>query len=534
MFGSGVGSKSSDELPSDFGSVMQRIAIVLLSLVALACAHAMLYHLHYILAPFILSGFLVFALEPSVTRIYNLLAGLALPYRWCCCCMHRRWRGRGERNRDGSSSDESSDDSFGVDEHEEAQMLLDDHSGADWEGWATHILDGLCRLIAVVFVLGTLILFIAFLFYLLASGALQIKENWAAYQKGMGSWIAWCDQMRDMLVGQLKLSPALNARVRTMYTSVLVRFQDLILELVNMMLNFVTGSVSFAVIVILYMLFWLFQPLPISGKASTLVQSYLWKKTVVSFLYGVSVALLLRCLGIDLPAFFGLVSFFLNFVPEVGALISMLAPVPLILLNGNIQSPVTYVIISLIGQVVLKLMIGNVLELRLVSADDEMSLHPVWVLLSLNYFGFLWGPVGMLISVPLLATLKSIVISREEELKVKQPYLSDLAGQVLACLEGRGRKDERRRSTWLLPFAGGPASMTPKEKDLMQDTLHTHYGPIEEAPHTTSPSSVEGLATEKSDVQPPVAAATAPKKPRQPEASRSVQADAEEHRAEQP
>jgi len=354
--------------------------------------------------------------------------------------------------------------------------------------------------------------------YFLVSGALQIKDNWMAYQKGAESLIAWCDVKRDILVSQLKLSPALNDRVRTMYTSILQKLQEWILALINMMLSFVTGSVSFAIIVLLYMVFWLFQPLPIGGKASALVQGYMWKKTLVSSLYGASVAILLWCLGVDLPAFFGLVSFFLNFVPELGALLSMLAPVPLILLNGNLESPITILAVALIGQVVLKLLIGNVLEMRLVSEDGEMSLHPVWVLLSLNYFGFLWGPVGMLISVPLLATLKGIVISKEEELKPQQPYLSHVAGQILACLEGRRQKDERRRSTWLLPFPFN-AQQPPKDKD----------GPI---PHTDD-SRVS--SDEKGAQSPPATAATAtaPKKPRQPEAARSAQGDIEEQKLQQ-
>jgi len=465
---------SSETLPSDIGSVLQRIAVALLGLVALACAHAMLYHLHYILAPFILSGFLVFALEPSVRRIYNALAGRVAPYRWCCCGTHRRWHRRRRQQEGGPSSQESETsegESADSEERQESQILLGDQVDSDWERYATHILDGMCRFIAVVIVLGTMVLVALFLIYLLASGALQIKENWQAYQKGMTNWVAWLDTMRDGLVARLKLSGAMDSRVRMVYTNVLAKFQELILVLVNMIVTFATGSVSFAVIVLLYMLFWLFQPLPIGGKASALVHSYLWKKMLVSFLYGVSVATLLFCLGVDLPAFFGLVSFFLNFVPEVGAFISMLAPVPLILLNGNIERPITWLILALVGQVVLKLLIGNFLELRLVSDDHEMRLHPVWVLLSLNYFGFLWGPVGMLISVPLLATLKSILISQQEGLKEQQPVLADFAGGVLACLEGRRQQGHRRRSTWLLPFA---AAATPEKPASQEPAAEVH------------------------------------------------------------
>jgi len=303
------------------------------------------------------------------------------------------------------------------------------------------------------------------------------------------------------------------------YTNILSRFQELIAQLVDMIVTFATGSISFAVIVILYMIFWLFQPLPIGGKASTLVQSYIWKKAVVSCLYGMSVALLLFCLGVDLPTFFGLVSFCLYFVPEVGAFISMLAPVPLILLNGDFEHPISCLMVALLGQVILKLLIGNFLELKLISDDDEMSLHPVWVLLSLNYFGFLWGPVGMLISVPLLATLKSIVISKEQELKEKQPYLADLAGGVLACLEGRKRHDARRqRSSWLLPFNMPPSD---KEKSTTREAIEEVSSDSEAG---LQHSDAEIVSTEEGGEA--SAVASGPKKTRQPEVTKASQGQA--------
>jgi len=515
MFPPATQGVTSAALPSDIGSVLQRMAVALLGLVALACAHAMLYHLHYILAPFILSGFLVFALEPSVQKIYKSLAGLDERKRWCCCCMRRRWRSRRLQQGD-ASSEASEEESADSEDHQEAQILLGDQAGADWEGYTIRVMDGVCRLIAVILVLGGVLLIALFLIYLLASGAMQIKDNWLAYQKGAESWVSWLDDLRNAIITRLKLSKAMDSRVKMVYTNVLARFQELILQLVNMIVAFVTGGVSFAVIVLMYMLFWLFQPLPISGKASTLVQSYILTKTLVAFLYGTSVASLLFCLGVDLPTFFGLVSFCLYFVPEVGAFISMLAPVPLILLNGNLDHPISVLMVALIGQVLLKLLIGNFLELRLVSKDDEMSLHPVWVLLSLNYFGFLWGPVGMLISVPLLATLKSILISKEEELKEQQPFLADCAGNVLACLEGRKRRDDRRRrSTWLLPFATPAAP----QKEMPQESAAENRPQPEEADVPQS----DPVSKEEVSEEPAASMATGPKKTRQPESLKASQ-----------
>lgn len=514
MFPTAIKGATSEALPSDIGSVLQRLSVAFLAFMAFACVHAILYHLHYILAPFVLSGFLVFALEPSVKKIYRSLAGLSPPYRWCCCCMHRRWRSRHIDTSSEQESEASSEESTESEERQEARVLLPDQAGADWEGYSVRILDGGCRMVAVLIVLAGLILLAVSLVYLLASGALHIKDHWQAYQKGVDSWVAWLDSMRDAIVARSKVSGALDARVKMVYTNILTRVQELILQLVNSIVTFVSEGVSFAVMVLLYMLFWLFQPLPISGKASSLVQSYIWKKALVGFLYGMSVAMFLFCLRIDLPIFFGLVSFCLYFVPEVGAFISMLAPVPLILLNGNFESPIVLLFVALLGQVFLKLLIGNFLELRLVSDDEEMSLHPVWVLLSLNYFGFLWGPVGMLVSVPLLATLKSIVISKEEELREQQPYIAELARNISACLEGRKNQGkERRRSTWLLPFAFRPSQQ--------KEELEAHCQPqIAEPPLSASIDAAQDDTTLKEEVGGP------PKKVRQPALAKTSQSEA--------
>jgi predicted PurR-regulated permease PerM len=505
------------------GSIMQRIGIAFLGFLALACTHAMLYHLHYILAPFFLSAILVFGLEPSVQKLYKSLAGLSHPHRWCCCCATRRWRSRAlsRGNLAWKQGDSSSEDSPDAEGRQEAQVLLADKEDGEWEKYSIRLLDAMCRLVAVLIVVASVILVAVLLIYFLAGGAFKIKDNWSAYQKGASGWSVWLDKMRDSAVSRLHFSRSMDARVRMVYTNILSRFQQMIEQLVDRIVAFATGGISLAVMVILYMIFWLFQPLPISGHASVLVQTYLWKKSLVAFLYGMGVTLLLSCLHIDLPMFFGLVAFCLHFVPEVGAFISMIAPMPLIFLNGELEHPFRCMLISLFGQIVLKLLI-NLVEMRLISADDEMSLHPVWVLLSLNYFGFLWGPVGMLISVPLLAIMKSMIISQQEEMETKQPFIADIAGYFLACLEGRKRHTVRRRSVWLFPLEL-PFGLTPSMA-FIQNKEIVHKLEKESTSEEEEEAEEQGFVTDAVGEPSPLTSA-APKKIRKSEATRTSQQD---------
>mmetsp|Transcript_43238 Transcript_43238/g.116254 ORF Transcript_43238/g.116254 Transcript_43238/m.116254 type:complete len:495 (-) Transcript_43238:7-1491(-) len=416
--------------------LMQQFAVLCLAVVALVCAHEFLYHLHSILMPFVLSGFLVFAVEPAVDLVYGFLAGLSPPHRWCGCCFPRRcWplpRGKPSAGRDGASSSQSEGGPEPDSDAAAAEPLL----GAGAAEQPRGPLEGLCRFAAVGLVLFVVVMVGCASVSLLVRGAMHLKESWGAYQVGLDNWVKWLDMATMRVSGKLNLHHAkgVEAQFKELYNYVLLRLQDAVSTLVNEIVANVSAGISTVVMVFLYVLFWLWRPLPISGNASALVRNYLVKKTFVSSVYGSGVTLLFFVVGNDLAIFFGMVSFFLNYVPEVGAIISMLVPAPVILLDGRLHSPVVALGALTFGQVLLKLAINNVLEVKLIEHDREMSIHPVWVLLNLNYFGYVWGPIGMLVSVPLLAMLKSAALSLACD---TDDALAGWAEAALSILEGR-------------------------------------------------------------------------------------------------
>jgi len=71
-------------------SIWQRMTVACLALISLVCVHYVFYHLYAIMIPFFLSALIVFALQPSVECLYQFLAGLSAPFRWCGCCCQRR------------------------------------------------------------------------------------------------------------------------------------------------------------------------------------------------------------------------------------------------------------------------------------------------------------------------------------------------------------------------------------------------------------------------------------------------------------
>jgi len=159
-------------------------------------------------------------------------------------------------------------------------------------------------------------------------------------------------------------------------------------------------------------------------------------KTICSGGLGVSLAISFALLGIDLAILFGMVAFFLNYVPEIGMLISLLVPVPVIMLDGRLENPFRVLLLATLVQSMLKFFWCNIVEVKLIEMDKEMAIHPVWVIGGLSYFGYIWGPIGMLISVPLLAIAKAAAMSANI-IFPDEPDVTRLSDVFLACLEGR-------------------------------------------------------------------------------------------------
>jgi predicted PurR-regulated permease PerM len=131
-------------------------------------------------------------------------------------------------------------------------------------------------------------------------------------------------------------------------------------------------------------------------------------KTLVSMCTGTLVAVFVFIMGLDYPLLWGMLAFALNYVPNIG---SIIAAVPAVLL-AIIQIGIVKAMIIAAGYVVLNLVMGNVIEPRFMGRS--LGLSTMVVFLSLVFWGWILGPVGMLLSVPLTITAKIALDSREE------------------------------------------------------------------------------------------------------------------------
>ena len=148
--------------------------------------------------------------------------------------------------------------------------------------------------------------------------------------------------------------------------------------------------------------------LPHFSRFSDTLKRYMVIKTWVSIGTGLVIGIWLAVLGVDYPVLWGVLAFALNFVPNIG---SVIAAIPAVLL-ALIQIDGQTAILAAAGYVVVNLVMGNVIEPRYMGR--HLGLSTLVVFLSLVFWGWVLGPVGMLLSVPLTMTVKIALESHED------------------------------------------------------------------------------------------------------------------------
>lgn len=130
------------------------------------------------------------------------------------------------------------------------------------------------------------------------------------------------------------------------------------------------------------------------------VIGYLGVKTFVSLITGGLVWILLESLGVQYAILWAILSFLLNYVPNIG---SILAGIPIVI-QALVLNGFSIGLGTLIGIIAINMIIGNALEPKLMG--KKLGLSTLVVFLSLLFWGWLLGTVGMLLSVPLTMACK--------------------------------------------------------------------------------------------------------------------------------
>jgi AI-2 transport protein TqsA len=203
---------------------------------------------------------------------------------------------------------------------------------------------------------------------------------------------------------------------------------DLGVQWIRTALSAIYGLISQAVIVLIYLLFILgeqsgfrrrieqaFKPEQAERTLSVLysinhsIERYIAIKTALSLLTGVLTTVIVALFGVDYALLWGLMAFLLNFIPYLGSVVATLLPVLLSLVQ--LQSPLTSLMLLICLAVAQN---GIAYLVEPVFTGKQLNLSPLVVLFALAFWGGLWGAVGMILAVPLVAVLKAILENIDE------------------------------------------------------------------------------------------------------------------------
>jgi predicted PurR-regulated permease PerM len=191
-------------------------------------------------------------------------------------------------------------------------------------------------------------------------------------------------------------------------------------KLVGSLLNSLSSILGNAFLIIIYVLFLMaeeryfrakiaafFRKTENKDKAMGIVRKiddslsrYVYLKTLVSLVTGGLSYIALQVIGVDFAFFWAFMIFLLNYIPNIGSLIATLFPALIAALQFGDYHQALWVLLS-VG--VIQALVGNIVEPKVMG--NTLNVSPLVVILSLVFWGFLWGIVGMILSVPIMVML---------------------------------------------------------------------------------------------------------------------------------
>ena len=179
----------------------------------------------------------------------------------------------------------------------------------------------------------------------------------------------------------------------------------------------------------------------------TAIRRYIALKTVISLGTGIAIAIWMAVLSVDYPILWGALAFLLNYVPNIGSFIAAIPAVLLALLQLGVGSA----LVAGLGFLVVNVFFANIIEPRIMGYG--VGLSTLVVFCSLVFWGWVLGPVGMLLSVPLTAMFRIVLGTNESTRWIAVMLGSDRSDELTSAIEAEvalatgGKKADLQAST---------------------------------------------------------------------------------------
>lgn len=220
---------------------------------------------------------------------------------------------------------------------------------------------------------------------------------------------------------------------------------DFVTSSVKIAIESLSGILSNSLLIFLYLIFIMLESSLFSKKIKLMYEGkkgydniqyildninnsmsrYISLKTITSLSTGVLSFIVLSLLGIDFAFFWAFLIFVLNYIPTIGSMIATFFPAVIALLQfGTFTNPL--IVLVSIGSI--QLLIGNVIEPKLMG--NTLNVSPLVVLISLAFWGTIWGVTGMILSIPI--TIMIIISCSQFEATKWLAILLSENGEVLS------------------------------------------------------------------------------------------------------
>jgi AI-2 transport protein TqsA len=267
---------------------------------------------------------------------------------------------------------------------------------------------------------------------IIARSVYTMSTEWDAYRVRF-------DQLNHRL-GQSPILKRIGIQTDTKTGEMFIAIpENATFTLVSAVLGGTTNFLTESALVLIFIIFILLgrsdplaQPSALLVEIENRVKRYIGQTVFFSALTGLLVALMLRLLGVEFAGVFGFLAFLLNFIPSVGAVVATLLPLPIVLLSPTLSKPAMVLAIALPGAI--EFIMGNLIQPKV--QGGSLQLHPVVVLMSLIFFGMIWGIVGAFLATPIAGAIKIIF----ERIEMTRPLAEIMSGDV----SGIGRRIEQR------------------------------------------------------------------------------------------
>ena len=153
-------------------------------------------------------------------------------------------------------------------------------------------------------------------------------------------------------------------------------------------------------------------------KIEQSVKTYIVNKTFISLITGLISMFFIAVLGIDFAVISGLLIFILNYIPNLGSIVASAFPMLICFIQFGFSWQLIAISTALIST---QMIMGNFVEPKMMGTGLKLS--PLFVLIALIFWFWVWGPVGMILAVPISSAM-NLIIKEIPSLKIVSAFIS--------------------------------------------------------------------------------------------------------------